>query len=475
MIELPVCRWRETSDPGYVLCTSPKMTGDLLDRGPCEEKYCVDCGTADLLPDEFIFCAKSGPRLAGRPGWRLCDHAEVRKLGRKTVTPKFCETCSHRVEFSLPAEPEFLRPVLRSFPLPLYRPRPCRFEHVSDFGEEMGAKIVQECIYGEPARHRRVCWNSKAMSGNFDLCARNHPTPPDNVRVCAGCEFYEAEPAPPAPPDEWTRHLLYFVYPIAGNGVWQRNVDQLLERIELFNGRRVCAIGYRSGTLVSKPERRGQRPPHALDIPETVRARLAGHGFEFVEFRDSAELGVIGETAAFPTLLESVSGFTGPGDVTFYAHAKGVSRPVNRGVSVHPWASLLYAANLDYWPIVAEVLKSKPMAGSLKTLGRAMNYPGMAHYSGTFFWFRNDAIFSRDWRNVPPIWGGVESWPGVVCKPDELGVVFFEEVIRELVTGYDFPRLRAVMRMFAAWSDSRAEVRRAGASPRPWLESWGYE
>jgi hypothetical protein len=34
------------------------------------------------------------------------------------------------------------------------------------------------------------------------------------------------------------------------------------------------------------------------------------------------------------------------------------------------------------------------------------------HYSGTYFWFRHSAVFSKNWRDITPHLYGVEGWIG---------------------------------------------------------------
>jgi hypothetical protein len=250
---------------------------------------------------------------------------------------------------------------------------------------------------------------------------------------------------PQQPPRSgWTRHLLYYVYPRRGNGAWQRNVEQLLERIDLFNGRRVVAVAADGGS----------------DHAETVRAAFAGRDVEFVELANNP---AVGESAAFPPLWESVEKYRGPGDATFYAHAKGVKYDDPR-LAPHRWATLMYAACLDYWPLVeAEFLAHRPVAGTLRSLPDGV---GRWHYSGTFFWFRNALAFARDWRRCRPRWGGVEMWPGRVFHAAESGTLF-----RDLPAGrsaYDGDWLAGLTAEFPAWSDANAAHRRPGALNNPW-------
>ena len=72
------------------------------------------------------------------------------------------------------------------------------------------------------------------------------------------------------------RHLAYVLLPISGNGVWQRNLDQVIPHLPKFNGR------LRIGILTKSNNTR-----YALDSVEDVRRYIAenapGREFEFVE------------------------------------------------------------------------------------------------------------------------------------------------------------------------------------------------
>src|SRR5882724_11072595 len=54
---------------------------------------------------------------------------------------------------------------------------------------------------------------------------------------CKGCHSHETPYGRPV-----VRHLAYHIAPFSRNGVWQRNVSQLRQRMGLFNGRRTVAI-----------------------------------------------------------------------------------------------------------------------------------------------------------------------------------------------------------------------------------------
>jgi hypothetical protein len=138
------------------------------------------------------------------------------------------------------------------------------------------------------------------------------------------------------------------------------------------------------------------------------------------------------EVATFLPLLGRV--FTrDPSEATFYAHAKGVTKPTNPGVSVHRWTQIMYETCLDYWPLVERLLNSFPVVGSFKKVGAGFAPSASRwHYSGNFWWARNADLFGRAWRQVDQLWWGTESYLGVHFAPEEAGCLFHDGTVPEL-------------------------------------------
>ncbi len=194
--------------------------------------------------------------------------------------------------------------------------------------------------------------------------------------------------------------------PIVRN-TWQRNVAQLRQRMSLFNGRRTVAIVTGLG----------------LDPPDAVIREFAGEVEDWIILPNDASLR---EVVTFVPLLERCA-TTAPYECTFYAHAKGVTRSIE-DTNVHRWATIQYETCLDYWPLVELSLFGHPMAGSFKKIGHIFEGSRSSwHYSGTFYWLRNAAVFSRQtWHEVDQKWWGNESWPGLHFAPDEVACLFHE-------------------------------------------------
>jgi hypothetical protein len=270
------------------------------------------------------------------------------------------------------------------------------------------------------------------------------------VECCRLCPDYAAA----APP----RDLAYYVAPVSGNGVWQRNCAKLLRHWHLFTGRKVIAVA--TGGSVLRDDDRGVKRPCGLDPPDAVRAMFAGGGAEILEIENDPALR---EAKALVPVFERLESRE-PGRVLFFGHAKGVTRPVNAGVTVHPWADILYDSLLGHWPAVEEVLSRHPLAGSFKKVGHGFQGSASAwHYSGSFCWLRSADLFGRDWRRVDRRWWGSESYPGLHFSVAEAGVVFHEGRVPSLDL-YSMDYLRGtVYPAWERWLHENAHRRTQGA------------
>lgn len=235
------------------------------------------------------------------------------------------------------------------------------------------------------------------------------------------------------------RNLLYHVWPARGS-IWRWNIEQLLHRIDLFNGRRIVSIAHDAQS----------------EAPEAVMELLAGHGCEFLVIPNDPR----GEAAAFPGLLEAIR-CEGGNQVTFYGHAKGVRHEPKFPAPLKKWVESLYQINLDDWASVRAQLDRWPMTGAFRLRGRFRVHQNLGdwHYSGTFFWFRNDSVFcNQDPPAVPDFYFGVEVWPGLLFRADETGCL-----------GFDNPRRIPYDERF--WRDygdrTLAEWRRRRLGPKP--------
>ena len=204
------------------------------------------------------------------------------------------------------------------------------------------------------------------------------------------------------------RNLLYHVWPVKGT-MWKWNVDELLKRIDLFNGRRVMSIVHDERSVT----------------PDEVKRVVAGHGFEFVVARNDER----GEAINFAEMLRRVAS-QDANEISFYGHAKGVKYDPDIPLPIRRWAEVQYQVVLDDWLTIREQLQRYAMTGPFKRYGRFDPHHNLAdwHYSGTYFWMRHSHLFARDHQNIPQFYGGVETWPGTVFRKEETGCVFIDEL-----------------------------------------------
>lgn len=203
---------------------------------------------------------------------------------------------------------------------------------------------------------------------------------------------------------ELPRHLLFHLWPKkTSQGTWQRNLDQLKQRWPLFTGKRIIAVATSSDS-------------HDL---AAVQSYMRGYDCEWIHVENDHKLR---EVKTFLLLFERIEGLPG---YTFYAQGKGVTKPINPGVSIHKWTAAMYEILLDYWPLVEDNLKRFPVVGVFKKgthgfTGSRSNY----HFSGSFVWLRNEELWNRNWRHIDNTWYGIESWPSLIFSKDEAGCLF---------------------------------------------------
>ena len=216
-----------------------------------------------------------------------------------------------------------------------------------------------------------------------------------------------------------TRNLIMFVFPVkAAAGMvaeWRRNLSQILQRIDTFNGKRIFAVATDSTT----------------DTLDDVEQVLTGHQCEILQFSNRRDLG---EVVAFKRLLERVQS-TEPNKITYYCHAKGASKQHNASQipQIRRWADAMHEVLLDGLDEVETALNTKTFAGAFRAISSqfpsgvtpAFNW----HYPGTFFWFRNDAIFSNStWDKVSEQYWGSEAWPGTQCPVSQAACLLMDKV-----------------------------------------------
>ncbi len=169
----------------------------------------------------------------------------------------------------------------------------------------------------------------------------------------------------------WPRHLIYHLYPFR-NSVWRENIDELRQRIALFNGQRIISV-----VLDDKSETR-----------EVAAAELANLNADVRWYENDRRLG---ESISLLPALKDISALPG---ITFYAHAKGVTHH-DTSVVFGIWTRKMYEL-LDRFDQVSERLLRCGFCGLIRATGQPIaEGKHQWHYPGSFYWFRNDVVAHR--------------------------------------------------------------------------------
>lgn len=255
------------------------------------------------------------------------------------------------------------------------------------------------------------------------------------TKCCSICDDH----TPSNYPEIKRRHLIYHLMPVKNAGVWRRSVAMLVRRMDLFNGTRAVAIAVNAD----------------CDLPEKVIKAFQGTVKDFIIVENDSKFR---EVKTFLPLWAKIKD-NGPEDATFCCHGKGVTKPVNPGVTVHTWGQIMFESCLDYWPYVSRLLKTYPTVGSFKKVGHGFEGSESSwHYSGTFYWLRNEALRAKpDWTRIDNVWWGTESYPSLHFSAKEAGCIFYEGTVPELNV-YEMNYMRG--RILPQWEKWRKEHER---------------
>lgn len=193
------------------------------------------------------------------------------------------------------------------------------------------------------------------------------------------------------------RNLLFHLYP-KKDSIWSWHVDRLLEYRDVWNGRRIVTV-----VLDKDTESKG-----------TVERALEGLNAEISFERNDPKLG---ETKLFIEMLGRLRSVD-PDEATFYAHAKGVTRNPKEVEGIRLWLKAMYVLNLES---IAAVEWALARYGTVGCFRHAVKHGGASWcFAGTFFWLRHYDLFTRDWRRIDQSIYGVEGYPGMHFRWDEL-------------------------------------------------------
>lgn len=161
------------------------------------------------------------------------------------------------------------------------------------------------------------------------------------------------------------KNLIYFIYYGGKLTHYHRlNLSLLNKYWSVFNGKKVVKVAVDGKAFLE--------PLKSL-LPRDCE-------FEIVENNR-----ILGESVHFIDSINRVKD-----GITFYAHCKGVSRPVWSGLDI--WIEQSYIRNLETIPD----LSSKLFSGICGKLLPCPPYvPQDFHYSGSFYWFNTQKVKAR--------------------------------------------------------------------------------
>lgn len=198
------------------------------------------------------------------------------------------------------------------------------------------------------------------------------------------------------------RHLTYHIWPTRQHDEWRWNIEQLVSRWPLFNGRKVLGLVY----------------DYRSHFPDEVLSYCGSVGIEWDKVIIRRNTAKLGEVKTWRERLAALRPeLATERDVVFAAHAKGVRHAA--GV-MRPWVSTMLEACLDDWPTVREQLEWHTMTGCFLQPRDGHRW----HYSGSFFWFRWGDIARRNWSSIEGHYSGTETWPWLMCHRNEVGCLY---------------------------------------------------
>lgn len=207
------------------------------------------------------------------------------------------------------------------------------------------------------------------------------------------------------------RNLIYHVYPTRINSVWLHNIRSLLHYWRAFNGRKLVTVALASET-------------EPLEIVQTAFGACQTE-IEWLPIRNDPELR---EVAGFRLLVDAIQSRRDD-EASFFAHTKGNTSAAARA-GIPRWRNAMLYHLLARWEECVEVLRYHPCVGTTKMVSRSpFPFPsglrrGLWMFSGTFFWFRHDAVFHRDDWMIPHDRYGAEAWLGGLFAEHEAFSMF---------------------------------------------------
>lgn len=257
-------------------------------------------------------------------------------------------------------------------------------------------------------------------------------------KTCEACgcdiDMKVSKPEESCPIYKWTRYgrkrrpfdrdnlkvnIIMHLMPLKKSKNWMTNLDQLAKRYDLFNNSKYLAICFEDDP---------SRPSLHTEDPEVVIEYCNSIGLDWTEIKVFKNNPKIREGVSFPWLLESIKSVD-PNEITFFCHGKSSTH--HEGSICDFWRDTQYLACLDRFHYVLDALEQYAMVGAFKRYGQFTTPENHRwHYSGTFYWFRNDEVFraSKDWAKLDNAFFCVESWPGRMFGRHETTCILGDDV-----------------------------------------------
>jgi len=245
------------------------------------------------------------------------------------------------------------------------------------------------------------------------------------------------------------RNLIYHIWPRKSNRVWEWNIQQLLRRIDLFNGKRVVGISTGPDTCPARAQ---------LMLRDKVK--------DFILLPNNAHLR---EMVTFPTMLAKVQS-ADPCEATFWGHAKGVCHGDTQWAhgTMRQWARMLYESCLDYWPLVQKLLTNYACAGSFKKLAKPVCHFDDSNaawfYAGGMGWFRNRDLFSDGFPPLDYTTFGSESSVGTWFRAEQAAALFIDDLPHDWIFHSEADMQAKFLPAFEEWKKANEGFRNPGVT-----------
>ena len=201
------------------------------------------------------------------------------------------------------------------------------------------------------------------------------------------------------------RNLLYNCCPLKGA---EEVLRDNIERLCLYDSFKPSIFNHRKIVII--------KTGNELEDPDVVAPLFASLGdVEFVLWPNDQKLQ---ETAGFIEALGMLES-TRKDEITFYAHTKGVGKAIHLNipndvvniqekhlVAVRQWRNRMYHECLNNVKRIDKVLQKHPACGCFFRLNPRRKNVWM--FSGTFWWVNHQRLFSKNWKKIEQIRGGVE-------------------------------------------------------------------